>query len=87
MVDCSASYVLRMCSKESEMLWREVRGEHNRLSEKSCIALEIPHPYAAEIAAMSFLGLQVQVFEDMIDMIPILHEQCVCLVQDHDFDG
>jgi hypothetical protein len=51
------------------------------------MAIQVPAPHAAEVAAMSFLGLQIQVCKDIFNVVPILHENCIGMIQNSDFDG
>ncbi len=51
------------------------------------MTIKVPAPHAAEVAAMSFLGLQVQMCEDVFNVVPILHEKGIGMIQDDDFNG
>jgi hypothetical protein len=51
------------------------------------MAIQVQHPHAAEVAAMSFLRLQIQVPEDIFNVVPILHKKSIGMIQNGDFDG
>ena len=51
------------------------------------MTIQVPAPHAAEVAAMSFLGLKIQVRKDIFNVVPILHEKCIGMIQNSDFDG
>lgn len=51
------------------------------------MSIQVPGPHAAEVAAMSFLGLQIQVCEYVFNVVPILHEKGIGIIQNNEFDG
>lgn len=50
------------------------------------MAVKVPVPDSTEVASSSFLWLQVEMLEDVLDMLPILHEQSIGMIDNHNFD-
>lgn len=67
-------------------LWGVESAEYDSLPKESGVAVKIPVPHSTEVASSGFLWLQVEMLEDVLDVLPILHEQSIGLVDNHDFD-
>lgn len=50
------------------------------------MAVKVPVPDSTEVASSSFLWLQVETLKDVLNMLPILHEQSIGVIDDDDFD-
>ena len=46
------------------------------------VVVQVPVAYAAEVAPVCFFWLLVEVLEDECDVVPVLHEEGVCVVND-----
>ena len=47
------------------------------------MVVQVPVADAAEVAAVSLFRLQVQVLEDVVDVVPVLHEKGVGMVDNY----
>jgi len=56
------------------------------LSDVAGLVVEVPVSYSAEVATVCFFGLLVEMLEDEGDVVPVLHEECVGMVDDDDLD-
>lgn len=83
---CSSADVPHVVREQRVQLRRNKLAEHDGLAQISRIAVEIPVPYSSEITAVGILRDQIQVLEYMLHMVPVLHHQCVCLVDYNKLD-
>lgn len=51
------------------------------------LVVEVPISNTAEVAAVSFFWLEVEVGKDVLDMFPVLHEKTVGVIDDCEFYG
>lgn len=83
---CPPADVPHVVREQRVQLGRDKLTEHNGLAEISRVGVQVPVPHSSEITAMGILRYQIQVLEYMLHMVPILHQQCVCLVNYNQFD-
>ena len=50
------------------------------------LAIEVPAADAVDVAAVEVLGLEVEVLEDELDILPVLHLHRICLVDNDHLD-
>ncbi len=75
-----------MFSEQLVGLWCLESAEYYSLPKESRMAVKVPVPDSTEVASSSFLWLQVEMLEDVLDMLPILHEQSIGVIDNHNFD-
>ena len=64
-----------------------MRRQHDGLSNVSGLVVKIPVAHTTKVTPVGFLGLEVEVLEDLRDMVPVLHEQGIGVVHDHHLEG
>lgn len=67
-------------------LWRNVRRRNHDLTHVSRLVVQVPRPHAAEVTPVCLFRLLVELLQDVVDMVPVLHLQGIRMVDDHDFN-
>lgn len=81
-----ASHIVHVFGEQLVGLWCIESAEYDSLPQVSRMAVKVPVPNSTEVASSSFLWLQVETLKDVLDMLPILHEQSIGVIDDDDFD-
>ena len=66
--------VVRVVIKESVNFGCNKGAEDECLTQVFGMSVEIPRSNSTEVAAVRFLGLQIEVLEDVDYVVPVLHE-------------
>lgn len=82
-----ASDVAHVVVEEAVEFGLQIGGENNGLTQMSSLVFEVPLANTAEVAAMGVLGLEIQMFHDVLHVFPILHQHSVSLIQNDYLNG
>lgn len=51
------------------------------------MSIQVPLSHSAKVTAMCFFWLKIEIGENVLDMVPVLHNERICMIDNHHLNG